>query len=1243
MAKERFETTSGAERSRRDLSDLDARTRRHVENSLTLAARLYGQAQSRRTRHERALDRERAGMVSDAEGKETLVQMMDQAFRSDDVNTAADQMSHILRERGIPRCFSRLERLGLWVVRLLVTWLPSVFVPIVKAVMRKKTEEMILPGEFGKLVGHVRSRRASGVELNMNNLGEMILGEHEAELKTDADVRLLEHPDIECISVKASNLYSQVGPLAHEKSVAMMAERLRPRLRAAKANPRRSHDPAKAEKWDKGYKQVNLDMEAYSDMAITVEAYRRVLDEEEFLDLQAGLAVQAYIPDSYGIVTELLEWAKSRVHRGGAPIRIRVVKGANRAMELVESSVKGLTGPTYDDKIDSDANWKLIVELISRPKNIKVCHLGIATHNVFDMCWAALLIKERGVERWCVYEMLEGMVNQVHREVQKELGNVLLYAPAVKKEKFLTAIAYLVRRFDELTDPNNFLSHIFGVTPGSPEWEHLEDIFIGSIRRMETVPILRRRAQDRNAEAYYTIPPASLDRFVNEPDTDWTARENREWLERYVLGLMRWITDKEVEAIRIPAPAATSASAAARKTVRVYDRSRPGRLIAEIGLAAREDISGVLETARQAAARWAGYGVERRSGILARVAAKFREERAELIALGALDVGKTFDQTDSEISEAIDFGVMYPFAARYFHDALPNVRQKPLGGGVIVVVSPWNFPIAIPAGGVFAALAAGNAVILKPSSGSRVATSRIAECFWTCEELRGVLQVMNCENTVAAEMIKDRRVDGVILTGGTETADKILRSRPGIPLFAETGGKNVTVITGKADRELAIKHVADSLRNNGQKCSATSLVLLTPDVYDDAGFWSQFKDAIGSIRVGSAWDPSSVITPLFRKPEEDLYRGLTSLEEGEQWVLKPERVDGRDDHWTPGLKKGVRRGSYTHKTEFFGPVIGVMRVTDLKEAMEIVRETGRGLTFGIESLDEREVRYAREHAEAGVLYLNRNTVGAIVNRQTFGGWKDSRRGPGIHAGGLNYVANFMDFEEPDGEAGNPAVRLVTVEEIDAAPNAERCWKAETIASALDGYVTISSLMNKEIRKTVVAIRSAIEQWVDHFSKEHRPARKIRGEDNVHRYRPLGTVVVRIMTGDLLFDALARICGAGIAGNNVVISCNENGSLAAFLRDIQPTLPPMGVTERRVESDAELIDRIRDGSVACVRYSRPERVPEEVFRAAAECGRVYISCKPVLRTARLELLNYVQEQTVSEVYHRYGGNLRDEDK
>jgi RHH-type proline utilization regulon transcriptional repressor/proline dehydrogenase/delta 1-pyrroline-5-carboxylate dehydrogenase len=1201
---------------------------KHAQAAIDLAAKLYGDARVHRTRHEIALDTERSRMVEDLAGKTTLTNLMDQAFRSKDPATTAEQMTRILKEGAPPQFFSFWERVGLWLFGLFAMWLPRLFVPIVKYVIRRKTQEVILPGGMDRLVKHVLNRKRNGTGVNFNHLGEMILGEFEADLKTQNDVRLLLTPEVTCISVKASNLYSQVSALAHEQSVSMMIDRLRTRLYAALVGT--------------PHKLVNLDMEAYSDMAITIDAFKRILEEPDFRSLQVGLAIQAYLPDSYGAVVDLLAWARERVAAGGTPIRIRVVKGANRSMELVESSLQGIECPVYDDKVDTDANWKSIVELISRPENIAACHLGIATHNVFDLCWAVLLVQERGIEQLCKYEMLEGMVNHAHREVQQAFGNVLLYAPVVTPDKFLTAIAYLMRRFDELTDPVNFLSHIFGITPEAPEWADLTKIFRASLERAATVSHARRRTQDRNVHVRPDDATQRVEPFENERDTDWSSAANREWLGQKVI---RHIRSERLSAPWVVALASTACVRphGDRPTQRVTDRSYPGTVIAEVQLAQPVDVDDILNEAVKASLVWQHYGSELRERLLLAAADQLRQHRAELIATAAMDVGKTFGQSDGEVSEAIDFGVLYPLAYRRFREAMPHVGFGPLGkNGVIVVVSPWNFPIAIPAGGVFAALAAGNAVILKPSSESRLITTRMAECLWQAGVPLGVLQVVNCGHDVANALVSDPRVDAVILTGGTDTADRIIAARPQRPLFAETGGKNATIVTGNADREMAIKHVVDSFRHNGQKCSATSLLLLTPELYEDRQFLAQLRDAVASLHAGPADDPASVITPLFRTPGADLHRGFTTLDEGESWLVEPNRIDGRDDFWTPGVKMGVRRGSFMHLTELFGPVLGVMRVADLDNALALIKDTGYGLTLGVESLDDREIRYIVDRGQAGVIYCNRSTVGAIVQRQTFGGWKDSRRGPGIHAGGLNYVTNFFTAYESSRLDPLAAARRVSYLELARVLGAERAQAVDRLQKAV--AILAVSDVHPDFALAAEAMASQLEQWVDHFSKDQRPGRKIRGEDNVHRYRPLGRVIVRITLRDTTFDIITRLAAAIIAGNEVFVSVETGATLADELRRVLPEIDDLGFASWREESDTVFSWKLGDAlEHACVRYARPEAVSEQAWQAVARNGRAFISAKPVLRTARLELLRYLQEQTVAAVYHRYGGNLRDEDK
>lgn len=241
-------------------------------------------------------------------------------------------------------------------------------------------------------------------------------------------------------------------------------------------------------------------------------------------------------------------------------------------------------------------------------------------------------------------------------------------------------------------------------------------------------------------------------------------------------------------------------------------------------------------------------------------------------------------------------------------------------------------------------------------------------------------------------------------------------------------------------------------------------------MYESDRFRRQLADAVTSLKVGHSSDISSVMGPLAVKPEEKLIRALTKLEDGEEWLVEPRCLDADGDKrlWTPGVRLGVKPGSWFHQTEVFGPVLGIMKARDLDEALSMQNGTAYGLTGGIHSLDSHEIDKWVENVEVGNAYVNRGTTGAIVRRQCFGGWKASAVGPGAKAGGPNYLTQFGTVNDEYGSERNDA------------------WLKKAIEN--DAMV-----------------------WRDHFSKEHDPT-GLFCESNVFRYRPLKGMAVRVGPG-----------------------------------------------------------------------------------------------------------------------------------
>jgi len=1180
------------------------------QRAIALARHLQHRATELQTRVEKRQQAELERMLQSGSDRATLTQMTDQAFRAKTPRRVADQLTHILDVQGVPRFFNAMDRTLLKGFQSFGGYLPGVSVPLVKDKMREETANVILPGEMEHLSEHLDARRDQGVRMNVNFLGEALLGEEDARGRLKAYLSALQQPSIEVISVKATTIYSQISPISHRHALAVLCDRMELLYRAAaKARYRRKDGEESA-------KFVYLDMEEYRDLEVTVDCFIETLSRPGLADVNAGIALQAYVPDSYLAQKRINAWARERVASGGSPVTIRLVKGANMEAERVEASVEGWPQAPFQDKRDTDANYKRMLHEALRPENVPAVRIGVATHNLFEAAYALCLGAERGALDAMQFEMLEGMANHQRRALSELAEDILLYAPATRQEDFLNAVGYLIRRMDENTGPDNFLRHAFKLEVGSEDWNALEAGFVASFDRIDTLPEASRRTQDRSADAGENPGPVSLFEFDNEPDTDFSLPQNLAWAASI---LERWKDRVGVAAADIPVVVAGEELRGDLPERTCKDPSRPGVVVGRYRQAGSEEIDRALACARKDPTGWRAMPESERGAVLARAAHELRNARGDLMGAALANGGKVLPESDPEVSEAIDFVQFYAASARALH-ALPTVAAEPLG--VVVVVPPWNFPIAIPCGGVSAALAAGNTVILKPASNTVLVAWELCQAFWRGGVPREVLQFVPCSGaTGGARLVASDEVDAVILTGGTDTALRMLEAKPEMRLLAETGGKNATVVTAMSDREQAVKHVVRSAFGHaGQKCSATSLLVLEGEVFDDQKFKATLCDAVRSIRVGSAWDLDTKMGPMITPPGGDLERGLKELEEGESWAVLPEKLEDNACLWSPGVKWGTTPGSYTHMTEFFGPVLAVLRADDLHHAIDLVNQTGYGLTSGLESLDGREREEWREGIHAGNLYINRVTTGAIVLRQPFGGVGKSAFGPGIKAGGPSYVAQLMTFRDvPDAK--------VSTADLKSEPLIQ-------LVEAMERHEAVTDVLEEaELERIVRTMHSYDQRFAEEFGKAHDHMRLV-GQDNLRRYRPVPSLRVRVHPDDDAFEIFARVVAARTVGCRVIVSAPPNiRSMPTALLDELTEVWAASI-EFVEESDETLAEIIAAKQVDRVRYARPERVPLAVRRAVGDTG-VYIADTPVLSEGRIELLWYVTEQSISDDYHRYG--------
>jgi RHH-type proline utilization regulon transcriptional repressor/proline dehydrogenase/delta 1-pyrroline-5-carboxylate dehydrogenase len=1136
-------------------------------------------------------------MLENSQNKLFLIELLDQSFRANNTKRVADQLEFLFNKYENSKFFTKFEDILIWLFRHIGIYVTSISIPLFVQYLRDDISSIVIKGEQNLLSQHLKNRKAQKTRVNINIIGEAVLGEAEAKDRVEKYIKALQNPDIDYISIKISTIFSQIVPLAHNWSVKQISQRIALIYDAAIQNRFMNSDRELESKF------VNLDMEEYKDINLTIDSFITTLSLERYKNLHAGIVLQTYIPDALIHVKKLASWAKERVENGGAPIKIRLVKGANQEMELTEASLKGWTCVTYQHKSQSDANFKVLLDFLLSPNIAPCVHVGVASHNIFDQALAHELAKERGVEEYYCAEMLEGMSESAYQVLKNDGITVVLYAPTATKETFTNAIAYLVRRFDENTAEQNFLRHSFGLSVEDKAWEKLVKSFDASIAAIEDLKLTPYRTQDRLNETIELSEDVANYEFGNDSDTDFSLEANVVWAQTIV---DKWSNIHKAGGYHAHSVIGGDEVKGQEKVI-VIDKSQFHENI-EVGSytkVGRNELAKALDIAQQDVDGWGNTTSLQRAQILMNAANEFKKARGDLIGVAAAEVGKVFSETDVEVSEAIDFLNFYPCSYNKL-EALEGIELSSKGVGL--VVSPWNFPIAIPAGGVAAALAAGNTVILKASSSSVLCAHRLCQCFWDGGVSKNTLQLVIADgDIISSELVANEAVKFVIFTGFEATAYSMIKTRPNLHISAETGGKDATIVTALADRDQAIKNViASAFNNSGQKCSATSLLVLEEELYHDEIFKKTLVDAAESLEVGSVWDLQNKIGTLSSLPNGKLEKALDYLDDGEEWLIKPSYATNNPYMLKPSIRWGTKRGGYCHMNELFGPVLSVMCAKNLEDAIDIVNATGYGLTSGLESLDEREKAIFKDKMLAGNLYINRMTTGAIVRRQPFGGMRKSSIGSGRKAGGFNYVSQFAN--------------------ITTIPSTKMEIKSNEL---IEHY---RAGLNMDCLNKVLDICGNFAYWVDKEFKNEHDYSNIRGESNHIKYLGVKSVLLRIENSATIEEIICSIFAVKLIGAKLHLSLPAETKSSAIEMLIDNKVILFDDEELFFEEEDELINSIK--AYERVRFITHKPISQTIYEALSS-DAIYISNEPFVEQGRVEMLHYYIGQSISDSYHRYG--------
>lgn len=743
---------------------------------------------------------------------------------------------------------------------------------------------------------------------------------------------------------------------------------------------------------------INLDMEQYSVKDLTIAIFCRILDEPEFRDwANVGIAIQAYLRDTYEDLHKLRDWAARR----GTPVWVRLVKGAYWDYETVHAEQQHWPVPVYSIKSETDANFERCTEFLLG--NIQWLRPALGSHNVRSIAHSMAVAEQMEIPPSDLeFQMLFGMGDEFKKTIVDRGHRLRIYTPF---GKLLPGMAYLVRRLLENTSNASFLRATFT--------EHAEIDRLLKAPHHATV----LNSDKDNAMTTATKPRETLSEFVNEALLDFTQPALRAQMRSM-------LEDVKKELGQTYAPLVDGVSLEGRELLDSVNPADPKMVVGRVGMATAEDADRAVAAGVRDAKEWANWSVARRAAVLFDLAQKMRDRRYELSAWEVLECGKQWREADADIAEAIDFCEFY---ARNMLQ-MASTRRRNIPGeenayyytprGVTVVISPWNFPLAILCGMTVGPLVAGNPVIMKPAEQSSVIAAKFAELFLDLDLPPGAIQFLpGLGEVVGRRLVEHPDVHVLNFTGSMAVGLEINKQAALVPpgqhhvkrVLAEMGGKNAILVDDDADLDEAVVGIVRSAFGfQGQKCSACSRVIVLPHIYDT--LVTRLRDAVASLQIGPPEDPEYHVGPVIdaeakARLDEAIEKGKSEGNLLFAGSVDPSIAESGGYYVTPHVFEASDPSGFLGQTEFFGPVVSVYKAKDWDEALAWANGTKYALTGGLFSRNPRTIERVKREFEVGNLYINRTCTGAMVDLQPFGGFKLS--GIGAKAGGPDYLLQFM--------------------------------------------------------------------------------------------------------------------------------------------------------------------------------------------------------------------------------------------
>lgn len=890
-------------------------------------------------------------------------------------------------------------------------WLPRMWVAALTRLGVRTLARIFIAGEdMHTAWPALQSLRDSGRDATLDQLGELVVSEAEADVYRDRVMQLIEglgqrYAGVKDahnaagiqrahVSIKVSALCSDFNPDDGDGTWARVGPRLTRILLQGKQNG----------------VFINLDAEHYSVRDLNFSLLKRALSETA--DLRAhpavGLVVQCYLRDAAAHLAEVIEFCRLR----GVRMPLRLVKGAYWDAETMAAAANDYLAPQFLNKAETDAMFQaLCLQVLCNGDLVQLC---VGSHNLRDHCFAdaarrRLFPQAPPIEHQALHMTYEAL----SQAMAKQGWAVRNYIPV---GSLLVGMAYLVRRILENSSQ-------VGVLTLAREGVELGAVLVTPAARLLA---LRDEGGVLHDDLVGADPSENVSLFRNVAPVRLDRRDVRIAFHDAIAAEPFWAKPLE-------------SRGRTGQLIGIYSPSAPEHLVGSIRTARASDVDAAVERAQTAQDDWGFVPVGQRAALLIRAAEQLRAQRLAFAVLVAHEAGKARPEALGDVDEAIDFMQYYAREALRLESA-PTAQLQ--GLGAVAVVAPWNFPLAIPCGMASAALVAGNSVLLKSSEQTPLVVERWIHLLHTVGVPESVIQHLPGDGAqVGAPLVQHCKVAASVFTGsravGTWIYTEMLRRSHHGRLrraITEMGGKNAIIVTANADLDEAVSGcVQAAFGHAGQKCSAASRILV--DARVATAFAERFAQALSDLKVGLALQPGTRVNPVISAKDQTRLQQLARAMRDEaracggSVLVDRSEISPANSAYLVG-PTAVRIDATTAMSphslaqkELFGPLVHVIAFVDLAQAIALANSTPFALTGGIFSQSQDDLDWLTPRFVCGNLYINRPITGARVAIEPFGGHRMSGTGP--KAGGPDYLRQFYRIaDQPRVKLSNPAAALL---------------------------------------------------------------------------------------------------------------------------------------------------------------------------------------------------------------------------